>query len=79
MRTVNHSDSFDAARCLVLSFVSLSMAVAGFFGFLRHHSRADGVDTRPPRGAMILGLIGILGGIIAAMATVLISDLSESG
>jgi purine-cytosine permease-like protein len=79
LRHAKHADSLDAAVCLVLCFISLGLAVVGLFGLLRHHSLSPVEGTRPPMSVLILGAIGILGGIVVAMSSVLISDLSESG
>lgn len=79
LRQSKHGDSLGAAVCLVLCFISLGLAVAGFFGLLRHHSLARSEGTRPPTSVLLLGALGILGGIVAAMSSVLISDLSGGG
>jgi uncharacterized membrane protein YidH (DUF202 family) len=78
-RGTKESESLRAAGTLVLCFVSLSLAVAGFFGLLRHHSRATDGRTRPSLSVMILGALGVLGGMVVAMSSVLLADLAESG
>jgi multisubunit Na+/H+ antiporter MnhC subunit len=64
-----------AAVCLIVCFASLAMAVVGGFGFLREHSATN---ARPPKSALILGAIGVIGGMVTAMASVLIADLAAS-
>jgi hypothetical protein len=64
-----------AAGCLIACFVSLTMAVVGGFGFFRVHSETNAL---PPRTALILGAIGMLGGMVTAMASVLIADFAAS-
>jgi uncharacterized membrane protein YidH (DUF202 family) len=79
LRRRKQAGALGAAVCLVLCFLSLGLAVVGFFGLLRHHSRAGEGSTRPPVSVMILGAIGILGGVVAAMSAVLVADLSDGG
>jgi hypothetical protein len=74
LRRSTRTDALNAPVCLVLCFASLSLAVVGFFGLLRHHSGAERAGTRPPTSVMILGAIGVLGGIVAGMSSVLISE-----
>ena len=71
------ADSLGAAVCLVSCFVAVGLGVAGLFGLLHHHSQSGEEATRPPRSVMILALLGIAGGIVAAMSSVLLSDLAE--
>jgi hypothetical protein len=77
VRAKKRGDSLGAALCLAACFLSLAAGVVGAFALLRAHSSRADLDSRPPRDALILGAIGILGGIVAAMTSVLLSDLAE--
>jgi hypothetical protein len=76
-RLAKRGDSLGASVALVFCFVSLALAVAGLFGLLHHHSHAAEGETRPPRGVLILAAVGIVGGMVTAMSSVLLSDLDE--
>jgi hypothetical protein len=64
-----------AAVCLIACFASLAMAVVGGWGFFRLHSATNAL---PPKSALVLGAIGIVGGMVTAMASVVIADLAAS-
>jgi hypothetical protein len=61
----------------VACFVAVAMGVVGFFALLRAHSLRVETSTRPPLDALIIGSIGVLGGIVTAMTSVLLSDIAE--
>ena len=77
VRQSKRGDSLGAAQCLAACFVSVALGVVGFFALLRAHSLRAEASSRPPLATMVVGAIGVVGGIVTAMTSVLLSDLAE--